>query len=89
MAGRGYAVFDTAIGRCGIVWSDTGILGVQLPEARFRALLAGNVGGITSVRLLGTRTWDNPASRPSGLRGSSHVELSDALEVTSVVGNQR
>src|SRR5262245_26797680 len=34
MAGRGYAVFDTAIGRCGIVWSDTGILGVQLPEAR-------------------------------------------------------
>jgi methylated-DNA-[protein]-cysteine S-methyltransferase len=34
MAGRGYAVFDTAIGRCGIVWSDTGIAGVQLPEAR-------------------------------------------------------
>ena len=34
MAGRGYAVFDTAIGRCGIVWGDTGILGVQLPEAR-------------------------------------------------------
>src|SRR5579864_2248605 len=34
MAGRGYAVFDTAIGRCGIAWSDAGILGVQLPEAR-------------------------------------------------------
>jgi methylated-DNA-[protein]-cysteine S-methyltransferase len=34
MAGRGYAVFDTAIGRCGIVWSDAGISGVQLPEAR-------------------------------------------------------
>jgi methylated-DNA-[protein]-cysteine S-methyltransferase len=34
MAGHGYAVFDTAIGRCGIVWGDTGILGVQLPEAR-------------------------------------------------------
>src|SRR4029077_6044578 len=34
MAGRGYAVFDTAIGRCGIVWSDSGISGVQLPEAR-------------------------------------------------------
>ena len=33
MAGHGYAVFDTAIGRCGIVWGDTGILGVQLPEA--------------------------------------------------------
>jgi methylated-DNA-[protein]-cysteine S-methyltransferase len=34
MAGHGYAVFDTAIGRCGIVWSDSGISGVQLPEAR-------------------------------------------------------
>ncbi|MBV8698798.1 methylated-DNA--[protein]-cysteine S-methyltransferase [Bradyrhizobium sp.] len=34
MAGRGYAVFDTAIGRCGIVWGDAGISGVQLPEAR-------------------------------------------------------
>ena len=34
MAGLGYAVFDTAIGRCGIVWSDLGIVGVQLPEAR-------------------------------------------------------
>ena len=34
MAERGYAVFDTAIGRCGIVWSDLGIIGVQLPEAR-------------------------------------------------------
>jgi methylated-DNA-[protein]-cysteine S-methyltransferase len=34
MAGRGYAVFDTAIGRCGIAWGDAGILGVQLPEAR-------------------------------------------------------
>jgi len=31
---RGYAVFDTAIGRCGIAWSDAGIVGVQLPEAR-------------------------------------------------------
>ena len=32
--GRGYTVFDTALGRCGIVWSDAGITGVQLPEAR-------------------------------------------------------
>jgi methylated-DNA-[protein]-cysteine S-methyltransferase len=34
MAGRGYSVFDTAIGRCGIAWSDSGIIGVQLPETR-------------------------------------------------------
>jgi methylated-DNA-[protein]-cysteine S-methyltransferase len=34
MAGRGYAVFDTGVGRCGIVWSEAGVVGVQLPEAR-------------------------------------------------------
>jgi methylated-DNA-[protein]-cysteine S-methyltransferase len=34
MAGRGYTIFDTAVGRCGIAWGDSGILGVQLPEAR-------------------------------------------------------
>jgi methylated-DNA-[protein]-cysteine S-methyltransferase len=34
MAGRGYSIFDSAIGRCGIAWGDAGILGVQLPEAR-------------------------------------------------------
>jgi methylated-DNA-[protein]-cysteine S-methyltransferase len=34
MTGRGYSVFDTGIGRCGIAWSDAGVIGVQLPEAR-------------------------------------------------------
>jgi methylated-DNA-[protein]-cysteine S-methyltransferase len=34
MAGCGYTIFDTGIGRCGIAWSDGGIIGVQLPEAR-------------------------------------------------------
>ncbi|MFT6673686.1 MAG: methylated-DNA-[protein]-cysteine S-methyltransferase, partial [Afipia broomeae] len=27
----GFALFDTAIGRCGIAWGDRGLLGVQLP----------------------------------------------------------
>jgi methylated-DNA-[protein]-cysteine S-methyltransferase len=34
MPGRGYFIFDTGLGRCGIAWGDLGILGVQLPEAR-------------------------------------------------------
>jgi methylated-DNA-[protein]-cysteine S-methyltransferase len=34
MAGRGYSIFDTGLGRCGIAWGDLGVLGVQLPEAR-------------------------------------------------------
>ena len=32
--GLGYAIFDTGVGRCGIVWSDAGVVAVQLPEAR-------------------------------------------------------
>ncbi|HXL12359.1 MAG TPA: methylated-DNA--[protein]-cysteine S-methyltransferase [Bradyrhizobium sp.] len=34
MAGLGYTIFDTGLGRCGIAWSDLGVVGVQLPEAR-------------------------------------------------------
>ncbi len=34
VVGRAYAIFDTAIGRCGIVWSNAGVVAVQLPEAR-------------------------------------------------------
>ncbi|WP_298239634.1 methylated-DNA--[protein]-cysteine S-methyltransferase [uncultured Bradyrhizobium sp.] len=34
MVGCGYSIFDTAIGRCGIIWSSTGVVAVQLPEAR-------------------------------------------------------
>ena len=34
MSGRGYTVFDSSVGRCGIAWGDLGVLGVQLPEAR-------------------------------------------------------
>ncbi len=34
MSGRGYTIFDTMIGRCGIAWGHAGIVGVQLPEAR-------------------------------------------------------
>ena len=32
MGARGFTLFDTAIGRCGIVWGERGIVGVQLPE---------------------------------------------------------
>ncbi len=35
-----FALFDTAIGSCGIVWSGRGIAGVQLPEASVDATRA-------------------------------------------------
>jgi len=34
MNAQGFALFDTTIGHCGIAWSDGGIVGFQLPEAR-------------------------------------------------------
>jgi methylated-DNA-[protein]-cysteine S-methyltransferase len=41
------ALFDTAIGRCGIAWNEAGILALQLPEAddaRTRARLLRHIG---------------------------------------------
>ena len=40
MTTHGYALFETAIGGCGIVWNDRGIAGVQLPEATAAATRA-------------------------------------------------
>ena len=31
MTGHHFTIFDTAIGRCGIVWGERGITSVQLP----------------------------------------------------------
>lgn len=47
MAAIGHALFDTAIGRCGIAWSEAGVCAIQLPEAhdartRERLLRGGN-----------------------------------------------
>ncbi len=33
MTSVGVALFETALGRCGIAWTETSIVGVQLPEA--------------------------------------------------------
>jgi methylated-DNA-[protein]-cysteine S-methyltransferase len=44
----GLALFDTAIGRCGVAWGDAGLRGVQLPEAddtRTRMGLAQKASG--------------------------------------------
>ena len=34
MTVHGFTLFDTAIGRCGIAWTEQGIVAVQLPESR-------------------------------------------------------
>jgi methylated-DNA-[protein]-cysteine S-methyltransferase len=32
VSARGFALFETTVGSCGIAWGDRGIVGVQLPE---------------------------------------------------------
>ncbi len=36
----GFALFDTEVGRCGVVWSARGVAGVQLPEGSDSAMRA-------------------------------------------------
>ena len=50
---RGFALFKTAIGTCGIAWGDRGVLAVQLPErseAATRARLARQCGDAHEVQ---------------------------------------
>jgi methylated-DNA-[protein]-cysteine S-methyltransferase len=49
MGPQGFALFETAIGVCGIVWSDAGIAAIQLPERdrhAMRVRLAKRRGGV-------------------------------------------
>ena len=39
--GPGFAVFDTTIGPCGIVWGDAGVRGLHLPGADAERTRAG------------------------------------------------
>src|SRR6476660_1349215 len=40
MSSAEFALFDTAVGRCGIAWNTDGIIGVQLPERHENATRA-------------------------------------------------
>ena len=53
-----YCLFETAIGGCGVAWSDRGLTHLQLPEAN---------PGATEMRLK-TRTAGLPAEPPAPIR---------------------
>jgi methylated-DNA-[protein]-cysteine S-methyltransferase len=50
MTELGFAIFETAIGRCGIIWSSRGVVGVQLPEASERATRNRVLGRFATAR---------------------------------------
>jgi methylated-DNA-[protein]-cysteine S-methyltransferase len=50
MSELGFALFDTALGCCGVVWSERGIAGVHLPERTESATRSRVVGRFPSAR---------------------------------------
>jgi methylated-DNA-[protein]-cysteine S-methyltransferase len=50
MTATGYALFPTTLGRCGIAWSERGIVAVQLPEASDRVTLARVARAVPGAR---------------------------------------
>ncbi len=52
MSEQSFTLFDTAIGACGVVWAERGVMGVQLPEAdeaRTRARLLRRYPGAIQI----------------------------------------
>jgi methylated-DNA-[protein]-cysteine S-methyltransferase len=59
MSAQGFALFDTAVGRCGIAWNARGVVGVQLPERN---------DGATRARLLRRCPGAGEGSPPDDVR---------------------
>ncbi len=50
MTGQHFAIFETMIGACGVVWGEHGVTGVQLPmgnEEKTRKRIAQRNGEVT------------------------------------------
>ena len=64
-----YALFPTAIGTCGLLWADSGILGLQLPEA---------TEALTARRLLGDQ--EATETEPPLVEGAPRPKMIEALQ---------
>ncbi len=73
MSACGFALFETAIGSCGIAWSGRGIVGVQLPEGNARA---------TRSRLLRRFPSAGKATPPADVRRTIEV-------IVALLGGER
>ena len=80
MTPLGFALFDTAIGRCAVAWSGRGIVAVQLPqpsEAQTRARLRQRHGDLPEMSP--TEAVDYAITRMVALLEGAAVDLSDIL----------
>ncbi len=76
---RGFALFDTALGQCGVAWGSGGVLGVQLPEAN---------AGETRARLLQRFPGADEAPPPPNARrvceGVAALLRGDASDLSTI-----
>jgi methylated-DNA-[protein]-cysteine S-methyltransferase len=80
MAAHGFALFDTAIGRCAIAWGERGIARVQLPEAREAATRARLLRQLPGARELSPpREVRRAAQAIVALLGGEPRDLADVL----------
>jgi methylated-DNA-[protein]-cysteine S-methyltransferase len=80
MTPLGFALFDTAIGRCGVAWSGRGIVAVQLPqpsEAQTRVRLRQRHGDLPETPP--TEAVDYAIRRMVTLLEGTAIDLSDIL----------
>jgi methylated-DNA-[protein]-cysteine S-methyltransferase len=75
----GFALFDTPIGRCAIVWLGDRIIGSSLPEsteARLRARLA--------VRFAGARETSPPAHAAEAIREIQRLLAGEKVDLSNI-----
>jgi methylated-DNA-[protein]-cysteine S-methyltransferase len=77
---RHRALFDTAIGRCGVLWSEHGIVAVQLPEARDAATRARMV-----ERFGAAEEAVPPAGVQAALAGIAALLRGEASDLSGIV----
>jgi O-6-methylguanine DNA methyltransferase len=79
MTTPGFALFDTAIGACGIAWGERGLVGVQLPEAseaRTRARMRRRFPGAPEA--------PPPPSVQRAIEGIVQLLQGDAIDLAAV-----
>jgi methylated-DNA-[protein]-cysteine S-methyltransferase len=86
MSATCFALFETAIGHCGLAWSDSGICGVQLPgadEAATRQHMSQHF--VNATECMPTGAMQRVIGRISDLLDGQHDDLADIeLDMTGV-----
>jgi methylated-DNA-[protein]-cysteine S-methyltransferase len=73
----GFALFDTAIGRCGAAWSARGLVRLQLPEADDVATRARLVRGLDAAEAAPPPAVGQALAAIQALLAGERVDLSD------------